>query len=111
MDWVIAKAFLSMLLIVGLMFGILLAVRRYFFTKPRFVNDNMKIISALSLQPKKLIYLVKVFDKVMLVGVSDNAIASLGEITDSELLQKIESATDKPRVKSFSDILKGFGQK
>jgi flagellar biosynthetic protein FliO len=111
MDWLIVKTFLTMFLIVGMMFGLLLVVRKYFFVKPRFVNDNLKVLSSMSLQPKKSIFLVKVFDRIMLVGVSDNAIASLGEITDGEVLQKLESSVQKPGFKGFSDILKGFTQK
>ncbi len=111
MDWLIVKASLTMLLIVGLMFGLMLVVRRYFYAKPRFANDNMRVLSSMSLQPKKSIYLVRVFNKVMLVGVSDNSIASLGEITDDEVLRQLESSGEKSRMKGFTDILKGFTQK
>ncbi len=111
MDWLIVKTFLTMLVVVGMMFGLLVVVRKFFYAKPRFVNDNLKVLSSMSLQPKKSIYLVKVFDRVMLVGVSDNSIASLGEITDGEVLQKLETSTRKEGLKGFSDILKGFTQK
>ncbi|HQT91818.1 MAG TPA: flagellar biosynthetic protein FliO [Candidatus Kryptobacter bacterium] len=111
MDWLIVKTFLTMLVLIGMMFGLLLVVRKYFYTKPQFVNDNLKVLSSMSLQPKKSIYLVKVFDRVMLVGVSDNSIASLGEITDADVLQKLESSGQKQGLKGFSEILRAFTQK
>ena len=111
MDWLIVKTFLTMLFIVGLMFVLLVVVRKYFYAKPYFANENLRILSAINLQPKKAIYLVKVFNKVLLVGVSDSAIASLGEITDSDSLQKLENAGEKQRGKGFAEILRGFSQK
>ncbi|MCL4510594.1 MAG: flagellar biosynthetic protein FliO [Bacteroidetes bacterium] len=111
MDWLIVKTFLTMILIVGLMFALLIVARKYFYGKPHFVNENMKVLAAMNLQPKKAIYLVKVFNKALLVGVSDNAIASLGEITDSEVLQKLDAAGEKRRGKGFAEILKGFSQR
>jgi len=106
MDWLIFNTFLTLVLIIGLMFGLLVVVRKYFYPKPHFVNENLKVLTSLSLQPKKAIYMVKAFNKVMLVGVSDNAIASLGEITDADVLQKLESAP--PRAKGFAEMLKGL---
>ncbi len=111
MDGLVIRAFVTMLTIVGLMFGLLVVVRRYLFSKPRIVNDNMKVLSTISLQPKKSIYLVKIFDKIMLVGVSDNSMAALGEITDGDVLDKLESAMQKKSMKGFSEILKGFSLK
>lgn len=108
MDGMVVRAFVTMLMIVGLMFGLLVVVRKYLFAKPKIADENMRVISTINLQPKKAIYLVKIFDKVMLVGVSENAMAALGEITDGNALQKLESAMQKNTFKGFSDILKGF---
>jgi len=52
-----------------------------------------------------------VFDRVMLVGVSDNSIASLGEITDGDVLRKLEASGQKQGLKGFSEILRAFTQK
>lgn len=111
MDWLVVRAFLTMMMIVGLMFALLIVVRKYFFNKPRLTNDNMRVLSSISLQPKKSIFLVKIFNKVMLVGVSDNSVASLGEITDEETLELLETSSQKKQIKGFSEILKGFSLK
>jgi len=125
MDWLIFKTFFALVLIVGLMFGILFILRKYFRAKPLFVNENLRILTSLAIsqkdpfgQPKKAIYIIKVFNKVVMVGVSDNSIATLGEITDSDVIQKLESAVSSTRKsssgfagqvkKNFSDILKGM---
>ncbi len=111
MDWLVVKAFLTMMMIVGLMFALLVVVRKYLFNRSNISNDNMKVLSSLSLQPKKSIFLVKVFNKVMLVGISDNSIAALGEITDDETLEIIESTAQRKQMKGFSEILKGLSLK
>ncbi len=108
MDWLVIKSFLTLVLIVVLMFGILVVVRKYLYVKPHFVDDNLKVLTSLHLQPKKAVYLVKVFDKVMLVGVSDNSIAALGEITDSDVLHKLESIESTRHGKGFAEILSSW---
>lgn len=108
MDWMVVKAFMTMMIIVGLMFALLIAVRKFLFNKPHLNNDNLKVLSTLSLQPKKSIFIVKIFNKIMLVGVSDNSMAALGEITDDDTLKMLESADQKKQMKGFSEILKGF---
>lgn len=109
---------MTLLFIFALMFGVLFIVRKYLHTKPHFVNDNLKILTSLHLQPKKAIYLIKVFDKVMLVGVSDNSISALGEISSSEILHKLEASESARHGKGFAEILsqwipsgKGFSPK
>ncbi len=111
MDWLVVRAFLTMMMIVGLMFALLVVVRKYFFNRPNISNENMKVLSSLSLQPKKSIFLVKVFNKVMLVGISDNSIAALGEITDEETLEIIDATAQRKQMKGFSEILKGISLK
>jgi len=114
MDWLVLKTFLSLVLIVALMFGFLFVVRKYLLgsrTPSQIGNlgaDNLKVLTSLHLQPKKAVYLVKVFNKVMLVGVSDNSIAALGEITDSEALQKLEAAESTRHGGRFAEILKSI---
>ena len=111
MDWLVIRAFLTMMMIVGLMFALLVVVRKYLFNRPNISNENMKVLSSLSLQPKKSIFLVKVFNKVMLVGISDNSIAALGEITDEETLEIIDATAQRKQMKSFSEILRGISLK
>jgi flagellar biosynthetic protein FliO len=111
MSWLVVKTFLMLGFIFALMFGVLFVVRKYFYAKPHFANDDLKVLTSLHLQPKKAVFLIKVFNKVMLVGVSDNAIAALGEITDSEVLAKIETSESVHRGRGFSEILKGMSVK
>jgi len=118
MDWLIFKTFLALVLIVGLMFVILFVLRKYFHAKPHFVNENLRILTSLAIsqkdpfgQPKKAIYVIKVFNKVMMVGMSENSIASLGEITDSDVIQKLESASSLQHRKSFAEIFRGMSSR
>jgi flagellar biogenesis protein FliO len=115
MDWLILKTFLTLFLIIGLMFGILLIVRKYFYRKPQFVDESFKILASLPISQKdpfghskKAIYVIKVFNKAVMVGISENAIASLGEISDPDIIQRLESASSSRERKSFADVLKGI---
>lgn len=111
MDWLIIKSLLTLSLIIALMFGLLIIAKKFFLSKPRFGNGEVRVVNMIALQPKKAIYLVKVFNRVILVGVSDNAIASLGEINDPDAVQKLEISAGKGSQGGFYEILKGFGQK
>jgi len=108
MSWLVVKTFLMLGFIFALMVGVLFVVRKYFYSKPQFASTDLKVLTSVHLQPKKTIFLVKVFNKVMLVGVSDSSIASLGEITDPETLNKLETGESSHRGKVFSEILKGL---
>ncbi|MGO9482696.1 MAG: FliO/MopB family protein [Candidatus Kryptoniota bacterium] len=108
MDWLIFKTFLTLALIIGLMFVILFIMRKYFQTKPRYVNENLKVLTSLAIQPKKTVYVIKAFNKVMMVGVSENSIASLGEITDPDVVQKLEASGASQQRKTFAEMLKGL---
>ncbi len=105
MDWLILKTFLTLVFIVAAMFGVLFAARKYLRLRPQFADENLKVLTTLHLQPKKAVYLVQVFDKALLVGVSDNSIAALGEITDPEVLRKIRTAGSTHHGKGFAEIL------
>ncbi len=103
------KSLITLLLIIALMFGLLIVAKRFFLSRPKFGNDEVKVVNMIVLQPKKAIYLVKVLNRIILVGVSDNAIASLGEIGDADSVRKLEVDARKGGSTSFSEILKGLG--
>lgn len=109
MDWLIIKSLITLLLIIALMFGLLIGAKRFFLAKRKFENEEIKIVNMIALQPKKAIYLVKVLNRIILVGVSDNAIASLGEIGDADSVNKLEASAEKAGSSSFSEILRGLG--
>ncbi|MGB9591930.1 MAG: flagellar biosynthetic protein FliO [Candidatus Kryptoniota bacterium] len=109
MDWLIIKSLITLLLIIGLMFGLLIVAKRFFLAKPKQGNSEVRVLNMIALQPKKAIYFVKVLNRIILVGVSDNAIASLGEVGDPDSVQKLEILSEKGGSSGFSEVLRGLG--
>jgi flagellar biogenesis protein FliO len=51
----------------------------------------MKIIGSMTLQPKRSVSVIKVMNKVLIVGVSEDGMHTLGEIGDEASLKQIEA--------------------
>ena len=102
----IIKSFIPLILILGLLFGVLILVRKYSFSMngKKSRSLNVDVITNQLILPKKYISFVRVQDKVLVLGVSENNITLLKEIdyssVESDELIKTES---KP---NFLDILK-----
>ena len=111
MDSLLFKTFGSLLIIVILIFAILYIVRKYVFKDIKYGKNSgiLSVVGQIALQPKKYIYLVKVLDKIVIVGISDNSISNLGEISDPEKISKMELIVSEKHSfahKNFFDILK-----
>lgn len=89
----------------------LLGIVWYFVNKKKIINNFSKfssipieIVSVKSIMPKKYIAAVKVEDKLLILGISDNSITLLQEkVFDPAYLNK--ESNDKVRSK-FHEILK-----
>lgn len=66
--------------------------------------DAVDVISIRYLEQKKAVALVRVLERVLIVGFSDNSVSLLGELTPEEVagLRIAEKKTENP----FSDVLK-----
>jgi flagellar protein FliO/FliZ len=110
MDGLIFKTIGSLVLIFVLIFGILFLFKKYIYKDYgiKGTPNNIKILTHLILQPKKVIYFIKVFDKILVLGVSDNNINMLTEITDSNEIEKFQESLYKPSSgkKDFFEYLK-----
>lgn len=104
----IAQIFFILFVLLGVMYVMLWLVKKYLFTFDRKASKliNISVLSTQVLMPKKYISVVKIRDKVYVLGVSDNSINLLDkqddftqDIEDDELAQ-----TNK---KNFLDLLKG----
>jgi len=111
MDWMFLKALLSLGLVIGLIVVVLYLMKRFFYGThaANIASGNMKLLGHLALQPKKVIYLVQVLDKVFVIGVAETNMQMLGEISNSELIRQISESSGKatPSVpKKFSDYFR-----
>ena len=90
------QAFGSLLLVVLFAFAVLFFVKKFIYKDfagfSKRTNLSFKVISQVSLLPKKTIFLVKVFDRILVVGVTDAAINILSEIDDKGVIDDIETS-------------------
>ncbi len=75
-------------------------------------QQQVEVVGTTPLGPKKFIYLVKVFDRLLVLGVTDSQISNLTEITDAEVLKKLQAEVSKTGPKgnrrSFQTQLEGL---
>ena len=78
----IVKAFVPLILIVGLLYAVLYFVRKNGITIKGKKSSLVKIevLSTQSIIPKKYISVVRVQDKFLILGISDNSVSLLKEI-------------------------------
>ena len=78
----IIKAFIPLVLIIGLLYGVLLFVKKYGISikGKRSSLVAINVISSHMIMPKKFISIVKVEDKLLILGISEHSITLLKEI-------------------------------
>ncbi len=102
----IIKTLIPLFLIVALMYGVLVFVKKYGIK----INGNksgsvhINIISSQMIMPKKYISVVKVEDKLLVLGVSEQSITLLKELNQPEDLPKPNAAINEKL--NFLDSLK-----
>jgi flagellar protein FliO/FliZ len=81
----IVKAFIPLIIIAALLYGVLLLVKKYGTSFKGNKNSSVliKVLSSQMIMPKKFISIVKVEDKLLVLGVSDNSITLLKELEAS----------------------------
>jgi flagellar protein FliO/FliZ len=102
----IIKAFIPLVLIIGLLFGVLILVRKYSFSlggkKTR--SSNIDVVYNQLILPKKYLSLVRVQDKLLVLGISENNITLLKEL-DYNSFQNDEAASKDSKL-NFVDLFK-----
>lgn len=92
MEWIVVKTLLSLTAVVGLMFAVVFIMKRTMYGGKTGLHAvvDMKVIGSIMLQPKRSVSLLKVMNKVLIVGISEDGMETLGEIEDERSLQQIE---------------------
>ena len=102
----IFKSFIPLVLILGLLFGVLILVRKYSFSlsgkKQR--SANVDVVYNQLILPKKYLSLIRVQDKLLVLGISESSITLLKEL-DYNSFQDSEGAA-KENKPNFVDIFK-----
>ncbi|PKL83968.1 MAG: hypothetical protein CVV24_02320 [Ignavibacteriae bacterium HGW-Ignavibacteriae-3] len=102
----IIKSFIPLVLILGLLFGVLILVRKYSFSLggKKMHSKNVDVLYNQLILPKKYLSLVRVQDKLLVLGISENSITLLKELDYNSFQNDDASFTEsKP---NFIDLFK-----
>ena len=106
----ILKAFLPLVLIVGLLYGVLFFVKKYgiSFKGKKFNTVPIDVLNSQMIMPKKFISVVRVENNLLVLGVSEHSITLLKELDLPP--EKIEETNTKSPYgmdkNNFLDVLK-----
>ena len=111
MFWMVLKTFGLLIVIIALIILTLSVMRRLIRPGGNGISgqNSLKVIGTLFLEPKKGIYLVKVVDRLLILGVTDGSISILEKVAEGPELDRMEKAFNgnKPLFsQSFADKLR-----
>jgi flagellar biogenesis protein FliO len=92
MEWMLAKTLMSLCAVLALMVGIVFVLKKFVY-KGRVASTmlvNVDVLGYRTLAPKRSVHVVKVLNKIIVVGVTDGGMTSLGEIDDDVILMEID---------------------
>ncbi len=124
MEWIVLRTLLSLSAIIALMLGFAWVMKRFMHAgkgRGRSLVE-VELLGHRSLQPRTAVYVLKVLNRVIIVGASEHGMQTLSEISDPETIVSVEDrmmqdeqapgwfAGRKPAwaggKQSFSEILK-----
>lgn len=111
MWWEIIKVFFPLIVLTGLLYLLLRYVRRFGITPgtKRSKAVEISVISAQMIMPKKYISVVKVDNKVLVLGVAES-ITLLKEL-DEDSIVDVDSGKELPAMDLMTTIKRNFGFK
>ena len=100
-----------LIIVVGLIYGVLWFIKK----KTNVVktdDDYLRRAAYINIAPGKTIEVITLIDKAYLIGVTEDNITMLGEITDKELISAMNLSADKKnntkKPSTFADVLDMF---
>ena len=92
MEWLLVKTLGSLLGVLGLMVGIVVVLRKYVYKGESAGSPivEVDVLGHRALGPKRSVHVLRVLDKVIVIGVTESGMASLAEISDAESLHTID---------------------
>lgn len=92
MEWMLVKTFVSLLGVLALMAGIVIVFKKYGYKGqvPGTSVVGVEVLGSRMLAPKRSVHVLKVLNRVIVVGVTEGGMTSLSEIDDDETLRVVE---------------------
>lgn len=91
MEWVVVKTLLSLTAVLALMGGIVFVMKKFLLggrASPSHIVE-MRVLGTMMLQPKRAVSVIQVMNKVLILGVSEEGMQTLGELSDEQSLKEI----------------------
>jgi flagellar biogenesis protein FliO len=107
MELALVKTIFSLIAVLGLMVVVLIGIKK-FTTMSSGGRSNLVDIEVLSqkvLQPKRMLYVVKVLNKVLVISSTEQGIQSVGEIDDAAVVQSLETRQEVAREQKGSSFV------
>lgn len=103
--WSFVKMLSALALVIALMIGAMVIIKKYFYQSPAVSNGSalINIVSTRHLGPKSSLILLEVLGQVLLVGHSNQELSLLTTITDPDALNKLNSFQLKKNTRSAPD--------
>ncbi len=104
----LVKGIFSLLAVFALILAFVLFLKRFVYNRggSNLTNGLIKIINTTFIAPKKSIYLIKIVDKILVVGVTENQMQTLAEFSEEEIPQYInETRKTGASAKQFSSYI------
>lgn len=106
MEWIVIKTFLSLAAVIALMIGVVFVMKKYMYGGKASSSAliDIQVLGTMMLQPKRSVTVLKVLNKVLILGVTESGMQTLGEIGDEQSLQEITErlAAQPAQTKWFS---------
>jgi flagellar protein FliO/FliZ len=108
--WILLRVVLVLAIVCAGIYGVVYLLKRT--TKINAGNDPyLKNIASLALSPNKSVRVISVGSQAFIIGVTDQAISLIAELTDRELIDAMNLESDKNSsvpVGSFASVLTSF---
>jgi len=105
--WDIAKVFLILFVMLGVMYLLLYVVKKYLYTVDSKNPNSFKIniLSTQTILPKKFVSIIKIHGRIYVLGLSENSISVIDRLDDT--IEENPYLTDNTEEKlSFLQLLK-----
>jgi flagellar biogenesis protein FliO len=99
MELAVVKTILSLIAVLGLMFVIMLALKKFHQVGSGGRSNlvDIEVLSQKVLQPKRMLYVVKVLNKVLVISSTEQGIHPVGEINDEAVVHSLEARQESIR--------------
>lgn len=96
----LVKTLFALVAVLGLMFAVVWALKKFFFLGPGSKSElvDIEVLSQKTLQPKRQLYVVKVLNKVLVLSSTEHGIQAVGEIDDQAAIRSIENRQEEIRL-------------